>query len=223
MNSESGFRGNQHYRDGHDDGDHHDRHVHGHAHSRKDAVDREHDVEHDNLHHRRRKPDARATALEDAGARIGIDAVMDLPRRLPHQEQPARDEDQVPPGERLAEQAEQRLRQPDYAGDRRKQHEPQDQGEPDTEPAAERALFLRQAIGQDGDEDQIVDAEHDLHRDQRYESRPGSRIGGELQQCIHLGPFPRRGPVVEQQAISEIPAPCRADTALLTRLKISSP
>ena len=39
----------------------------------------------------------------------------------------------------------------------------------DAEPAGARLLLLRQLVGQDRDEDQIVDAEHDLEHDQRQQ------------------------------------------------------
>jgi hypothetical protein len=40
---------------------------------------------------------------------VGIDRVVDLLGRLPHQEQAAGDQDQVAPGEAVAEGGEQRL------------------------------------------------------------------------------------------------------------------
>jgi hypothetical protein len=38
------------------------------------------------------------------------------------------------------------------------------------------ALFLGELVGEDRDEDQVVDAEHDFHDDQRHKCRPRSRI-----------------------------------------------
>src|SRR5208337_4677388 len=37
------------------------------------------------------------------------------------------------------------------------------------------------------DEDEIVDAEHDLHRDQRDKGEPSRGIGGEREQIVHQG------------------------------------
>ena len=46
-------------------------------------------------------------------------------------------------------------------------------------------LPLGQLVRQDGDEDEVVDAQHDLHRDERNQGGPGGRIGGKRQQFVH--------------------------------------
>jgi hypothetical protein len=51
--------------------------------------------------------------------------------------------------------------------------------------AARFALVLRHPVGQDGDENEIVDAEDDLHGHQGEQGRPGGRIGGKRQQAVH--------------------------------------
>ena len=95
------------------------------------------------------------------------DIVVDLVGRLPDQEQAARDQDQVAPREAVIEQREQRRRELDDEGDAAEQDQPQDHRQADADTAGVRALCLRQLVGQDGDEDQVVDAEHDFHDDQR--------------------------------------------------------
>ncbi len=50
----------------------------------------------------------RGLAVEQVGAGIGIDIVMDFLGRLPDQEQAAGDQDQVAPGEAVTEQREDR-------------------------------------------------------------------------------------------------------------------
>ena len=43
-------------------------------------------------------------------------------------------------------------------------------------------------VRQERDEDEIVDPEHDLHRDQGRQRRPGGGIGGEPRQRVHASP-----------------------------------
>ena len=50
------------------------------------------------------KPIVAALRVEHVRAMVGIDVVVDLLGRLPHQEQAAGDQDQVAPGESVAEQ-----------------------------------------------------------------------------------------------------------------------
>ena len=85
----------------------------------------------------------------------------------------------------MAEHREDRRRQRDDEGDRAEQQQAQDQRAADADPARPGAVLLRQLVGQDRDEDEIVDAEHDLHHDQGDERRPGGGIGGECQQIVH--------------------------------------
>ncbi len=55
----------------------------------------------------------------------------------------------------------------------------------DADPARPDALMLGQLVGQDRDEDQVVDAEHHLHHDQGRERHPGGGIGRESDQTVH--------------------------------------
>jgi hypothetical protein len=49
-----------------------------------------------------------------------------------------------------------------------------------------RASMLgRQLVRQDGDEDQVVDAEHDFHDDQRDQGGPGGWVRGEVKEFVH--------------------------------------
>ena len=61
------------------------------------------------------------------------------------------------------------------------QAEAQDHGKPDADATGIGALMLRQLVGQDGDEDQVVDAQHDFHDHQRHQRRPGVGIADEDQ------------------------------------------
>ena len=47
--------------------------------------------------------------------------------------------------------------------------------------------MLGQLVGQDGDEDQIVDAEHDFHDHQRRQRQPGGGIGEQDEKILHGG------------------------------------
>jgi hypothetical protein len=42
-----------------------------------------------------------------------------------------------------------------------------------------RALCFRQLVAEDRDEDQVVDAEHDFHHDQREKRSPCGGVGSE--------------------------------------------
>ena len=107
---------------------------------------------------------------------VGIDRVVDFLGRLPDQEQAAGDQDQVAPGEAMAEGGEHRRRQLDDDRDGGKQHQPHDQRRRDAQLPGAGPLRLRQFVGQDRDEDQIVDAEHDLQHHQRQQRDPGGRV-----------------------------------------------
>jgi hypothetical protein len=63
-------------------------------------------------------------------------------------------------------------------------HQPHDQRQAD--PAAGALAIAAPAlVRQDGDEDQIVDAEHHLHDDQGHERGPGGWVGDELGNLVH--------------------------------------
>ena len=67
----------------------------------------------------------------------------------------------------------------------------------DAEPARPHPVLGRQLVGQDRDEDQVVDAEHHLHGDQRDHRRPAFRRGQEgevrAEDVEHLGHSLRSG------------------------------
>jgi hypothetical protein len=70
------------------------------------------------------------------------DIVVDLGRGLPDQEQASRYQDQVAPGESMAEQGEQRLGELHDESDARQQRQPQDHRQPDTDAARVGAPIL---------------------------------------------------------------------------------
>ena len=107
------------------------------------------------------------------------------------------------------EDREHRLGQLDDDRNRAEQGKAQEQRQPDADAARLRALMLRQLVGQDGDEDQVVDPEHDLHDDQGRQGDEGGRVGypGEVHSCSFSPPWrlmPSEGLLV-RPALGEFP------------------
>jgi hypothetical protein len=126
---------------------------------------------------------------------------MDLLGRFPDQEQSAGEQDEIPPAELMAEQRKQRLRQLHDPRDRAQKSEAQYQRAADADAARARALVFGQLVGQDRDEDQVVDAEHHLHGDEREERHPCRRIGSPGKPVGHA----RYGAGAPRNALSLVP------------------
>ena len=60
--------------------------------------------------------------------------------------------------------------------------------EHDADALRARALRFGQLVAEDRNEDQVVDAEHDFHHDERDERGPGGGIGSECEQSSPWGP-----------------------------------
>ena len=166
-------------------GDDHDRDVLGHADRRDDAVDGKHQVQEQDLDDGGRESDLGLRRLEHVRPGIGIDVVMDFLGGLPDQEQAARDQDQVAPREAVIEDGEHRIGQAYDDGDGAEQEQTQDQRRADAHTARVDPMTLGQLIGQNRDEDEVVDPEHHLHGDQGGERDPGSGIHGQREQVVH--------------------------------------
>ena len=83
----------------------------------------------------------------------------------------------------LPRQREDGLGQADDEGQGREQGQAHDERQGDADPPRPRALMLGQLVREDGDEDQIVDAEHHLHDHEGHERGPGGRVahkGGDI-------------------------------------------
>src|SRR5439155_8149378 len=102
--------------------------------------------------------------------------LVNLARALVEQEEAASDQDDVPPGYRMAEHREQRPSEPDDPGDRGEQREPGDQRQRQPYPPRPILAFRRQAAGEDRNEHQIVYTEDNLERRQCQEACPDLRI-----------------------------------------------
>ena len=85
----------------------------------------------------------------------------------------------------MAEGGEDRLGHADDEGDGGEQDQPHDQRGGNADATGLYAVLFRQLVGQDRDEDQVVDAEDHLHGDQRHHGRPAfgggqeGEVGGE--------------------------------------------
>ncbi|MNT10573.1 hypothetical protein D3C72_1454110 [compost metagenome] len=157
----------------------------GHAHGGDDAVDREDDVQQQDLTNSGRKAqgDGRGRFAFFLGPRV--DALVDFSGRLPQQEQTTGNQDHVLPGEGMAEHLDDRLGQLHDPGNGAEQTQAHYQRHADTDSTRLGAEFLGQLVGQDGDEDQVIDAEHDLHGHQGGQGYPGGRACSEFQQVFH--------------------------------------
>jgi hypothetical protein len=114
---------------------------------------------------------------------------------LPDQKQPASQEDEAPPGHLEAPQTEEWSRQAHDPGDGEEKQDPDPQGQRQSEPAGQRLLRRGQPGRQNGEEDDVVDAEHDLHHGQgreRDEGVGGEEIGHDLRYRTHRSETPQR-------------------------------
>jgi len=105
---------------------------------------------------------------------------VDLRGALPEEEQAAGDQNHVSPRDSLVKDAEQRLGEPHEPGERRQEPDAHHHGKQQPEPPDGLSPRRRQLVGEDRDEDDVVDAEHQLERDQRQECEPGLRIAQKL-------------------------------------------
>ncbi len=87
----------------------------------------------------------------------------------------------------MAEGFEQRVRQLHDPGDGAEKAKAHDQREPDADAPCLLSLVHGQLVGEDGNEDQIVDAEHHFHDDQCHEGDPGCGVLSERQYVLHRG------------------------------------
>ncbi len=116
---------------------------------------------------------------------VRIDLLVNLRRRLPHEKEPARQQEQVAHGKRVSEHGRYRSGE---VHDRRgggQHRQAEDEREPEAEAARERPPARFDPVREQRDEDEIVDAEHDFHGDQGRQRRPGGGIGGEARDCVH--------------------------------------
>jgi hypothetical protein len=83
-------------------------------------------------------------------------------------------------------------------GDARQQDQAQHHRERHADEARPRLVRDRQLVGQDGNEDQVVDAEDDLEDHHGRQRRPRARIGQEGSDLLHGNAIMGRGFAVFQ-------------------------
>jgi hypothetical protein len=163
----------EHDPDRDDDRRDHDRQLVDHADRREHGIEREHDVEQDDLDDDRPEGGAGLAPALGVVGRLALQRLEDLGRGLPEQEQAAADEDQVSPRELDAGDREHRRGQADDPRDGQQQQDAHAHREPQADVAGAVALARRQLADEDRDEDDVVDAEHDLEHRQRQQGDPG--------------------------------------------------
>src|SRR3712207_6549422 len=173
-----GLGGDQHHKDGYGDGRDHHGDLIDHADGGYDRVQREDHVEEDYLHQ-----DAAEGGLDPSAAVsfFALEVLVDLEGALAEQEEAAQDQDQVAPGDLLAQDRKERRGEPDDPAEGQNQQDAHDQRQPETEAPGEGLPLLGQLVNEDGDEDDVVYPEHDLQGQQREESDPDLGI----QQQVH--------------------------------------
>ena len=130
---------------------------------------------------------------------IRIDAVVDFARRLPDQEQSARQQKQVAQGKGVSEHDAQRLREMHDPRRRSEQREAEYERQRQAKLAREAPSAFVDAVREQRNEHQIVEAEHDLHGDQGRERRPRVWVLRQAEKFVHA----RVGP----QSLSFDPTP----------------
>src|SRR3712207_6071563 len=173
-----GLGGDQHHQDGDGDGGDHHGDLIDHADGGYDRVKREDRVEEDYLHQDaaevRRYPRALVSLL-------ALEVLVDLEGAFAEQEEAAEDQDQVAPGDLLAQDRKERRGEPNDPAEGQEQQDAHDQRQSETEATGERLPLLRQLINEDGDEDDVVYPQHDLQGQQRKKSHPDFGV----QQQVH--------------------------------------
>jgi hypothetical protein len=105
-----------------------------------------------------------------------LDGLEDLARCLVEQEQPAAQQHQVAPAEGVAGDREQLGRQAHDPAERQQQRDARDHRERQAGAARLVALCSGEPAHQDGQEDDVVDAQHDLEGREHPEGDPQRRV-----------------------------------------------
>lgn len=171
-----GAGGEHHHQHGDDDGGDHHRHVGDHADRSDHRVEGKHDVDDGDLHNGAEEAAGHAFGLV-GGLIFAFQAVVDLHAAFPQQEQTAEKQNQVAPGNTLAEDVEQVVGQAHYPGDGEQQHDPCDHRQGQAEEAGLGLHGLGHPTDKDGDHDDVVDAKDDLQRGQGEKRDPDFRAG----------------------------------------------
>ena len=179
--------GQHHHRHGDDHGDHHDAQVLHHAHGRDHRVQREYGVQHHDLQDH----------LPEHGMLRLLPGVRPAPpsraRAVPWCPLNSRNR---PPSIRIRSRPE--ISAPSTVNRGwvsvttqamlAKQAQAHDHGQRQADHARAVALMRRQLVGQDGDEHQVVDAQHDFKNDQRRQAaRRSGRTSSQRSSVVQIG------------------------------------
>ncbi len=116
---------------------------------------------------------------------LRIDIVVNFLGGLPDEEETAGDQNEILPGEAVAEKLEKRFGELDDPGDGAEQGKTHDESKGDTGLAGPFPMLGRQLVGEDGDEDEVVDPENHFHHHERDKRHPGSRVLNERHDILH--------------------------------------
>src|SRR5215217_1121211 len=159
-----GLGGDQHDQYGHRDGGDHHRDLIDHADSGDHRVQRENDVEDDDL-----DQDASECRLHPGAGvpLLGLKILVDLVGALAQQEEPADDQDHVAPRDLMPSDRKQWCCETYDPAQRKEQEDSHDQCHAEPQPAGERLPLFGQLVHEDGDEHDVVYAKNDLQGKQR--------------------------------------------------------
>ena len=172
--------GREHDDHGEDDrGDHH-LDVLREAHGGDHGIERENDVDDDDL-----GDDAGEGGADLSGLRVvlAFEAAVDFVDAFPEEEKSAAEHDEVFAGDGVAEDVEERmdeLREPKNGAE---QEDARDQRDHQPEGTGAGLLLGGELPGEDGDEDDVVDAEDDLQHGEREEADPEVGLGEQFGEC----------------------------------------
>ena len=184
-------RRDEHHADRDDDGGDHDADLVDHADRGEHRVEREHDVEQDDLDEDgadRRRP---AAGLGRSWAGVALERLVDLGDAFQSRNRPppirirSRHENSMPAI------GEHRRGQPDDPRDREQQQDAHHHREAEADDPGAVALLRRQPLDEDRDEDDVVDAEHDLEHRQGQQGDPRLGVG----QQVHASRVACAGPL----------------------------
>ncbi len=118
---------------------------------------------------------------------LAFDVLMHLARALDQEEQAAGDEDEVAPRKIVTGEAEEGRRQMNDIGNAAQHDDAEDERQQQPDAPRRQPLLGMHARHHQRDEDDVVDAEHDLHRAQGNEARPDMRVGQPVDEHHALG------------------------------------
>ena len=173
----------EHHADGENDRDHHHRQVVGHPHGGNHRVERKDDIEQGDLKDHAAETD-RCLFILVAG--FPFQRIVHLVNALADQEQPTGKQDQVLDAENVVfrqpalreapfRECQQRAAEEtvltgiDHREQQDQQQQPGEQRGGQAQPAGESLLVCRQSAAENGDEDHVVDAQHDFHAGQCHQ------------------------------------------------------